>query len=175
MPEPARAAATRSSRAPASGSNQWAAALDRGPAPRHGRPLHRGRLRRGRPPRGHARTSSTRRRSGALADAGPAALAAALENDLQQAALSLRPDLKERLDALAAAGALGAAVSGSGPTCFGLFADTATAAEAAAATPRRARDRAALTYPPTSMSAREIIAAVAAVLVAAYLVWRWRG
>jgi 4-diphosphocytidyl-2-C-methyl-D-erythritol kinase len=59
----------------------------------------------------------------ALAAASPAELAAALANDMQQAALSLRPDLQTRLDALTRAGALGAAVSGSGPTCFGLFAD----------------------------------------------------
>jgi 4-diphosphocytidyl-2-C-methyl-D-erythritol kinase len=58
-------------------------------------------------------------------------LSSALENDLQRAALSLRPDLQERLDALTAAGALGSAVSGSGPTCFGLFADRAAAEEAA--------------------------------------------
>jgi 4-diphosphocytidyl-2-C-methyl-D-erythritol kinase len=69
----------------------------------------------------------------AAAAAGPEGLAAALENDLQQAALSLRPDLQERLDALTAAGALGAAVSGSGPTCFGLFGDRAGAEEAATA------------------------------------------
>jgi 4-diphosphocytidyl-2-C-methyl-D-erythritol kinase len=66
---------------------------------------------------------------------GPEALAAALENDLQQAALSLRPDLKGRLEALEEAGALGAAVSGSGPTCFGLFADRRTAEAAAARLP----------------------------------------
>jgi 4-diphosphocytidyl-2-C-methyl-D-erythritol kinase len=58
-------------------------------------------------------------------------LCAAIENDLQNAALSLRPDLRERLDALSAAGALGAAVSGSGPTCFGLFANRASAERAA--------------------------------------------
>jgi 4-diphosphocytidyl-2-C-methyl-D-erythritol kinase len=69
------------------------------------------------------------------AEAGPEGLAAALENDLQQAALSLRPDLRERLDALTAAGALAAAVSGSGPTCFGLFGDRASADEAAAGLP----------------------------------------
>ncbi|HKP20245.1 MAG TPA: 4-(cytidine 5'-diphospho)-2-C-methyl-D-erythritol kinase [Thermoleophilaceae bacterium] len=57
--------------------------------------------------------------------------ATALHNDLQPAALSLRPDLQERLDALLAAGALGAAVSGSGPTCFGLFADREAAERAA--------------------------------------------
>jgi 4-diphosphocytidyl-2-C-methyl-D-erythritol kinase len=67
----------------------------------------------------------------ALAGAHPTELAASLENDLQQAALSLRPDLQNRLDALHAAGALGTAVSGSGPTCFGLFADRAAADDAA--------------------------------------------
>ena len=69
----------------------------------------------------------------ALAAAGPARLAAGLENDLQQATLSLRPDLSARLDNLRSAGALGAVVSGSGPTCFGLFADREAAEEAAAA------------------------------------------
>ena len=67
----------------------------------------------------------------ALADATPERLAAALENDLQPAALSLRPDLEPRLEALGAAGALGVAVSGSGPTCFGLFADRRAAEECA--------------------------------------------
>jgi 4-diphosphocytidyl-2-C-methyl-D-erythritol kinase len=68
----------------------------------------------------------------ALAGVEPAArLAAAVHNDLQAAALSLRPDLEARLDALRAAGAVGAAVSGSGPTCFGLFADRRAAERAA--------------------------------------------
>jgi 4-diphosphocytidyl-2-C-methyl-D-erythritol kinase len=58
-------------------------------------------------------------------------LSRSLHNDLQPAALSLRPDLQERLDALLEAGALGAAVSGSGPTCFGLFPDRAAAERAA--------------------------------------------
>ena len=58
-------------------------------------------------------------------------LSKSLQNDLEPAALSLRPDLQERLDALIAAGAAGAAVSGSGPTCFGLFADRASAERAA--------------------------------------------
>jgi 4-diphosphocytidyl-2-C-methyl-D-erythritol kinase len=70
-----------------------------------------------------------------LAADGPARLGAALENDLEPAALSLRPDLAETLARLRAAGALGAAVSGSGPTCFGLFAERAAAAEAAAGIP----------------------------------------
>ena len=66
-----------------------------------------------------------------LARAEAGELGAALHNDLQPAALSLRPELQTRLDALTAAGALGAAVSGSGPTCFGLFADRAAADQAA--------------------------------------------
>jgi 4-diphosphocytidyl-2-C-methyl-D-erythritol kinase len=66
-----------------------------------------------------------------LTTATAESLAVAIENDLQRAALSLRPDLQERLDALGRAGALGVAVSGSGPTCFGLFADRAAAERAA--------------------------------------------
>jgi 4-diphosphocytidyl-2-C-methyl-D-erythritol kinase len=67
-----------------------------------------------------------------LAAADPAKLAAGLSNDLQPAALSLRPGLAKALERLRSEGALGAAVSGSGPTCFGLF-DDAAAAESAAA------------------------------------------
>jgi 4-diphosphocytidyl-2-C-methyl-D-erythritol kinase len=66
-----------------------------------------------------------------LATSPLAEIAASLDNDLQQAALSLRPELGERLEALTAAGAFGAAVSGSGPTCFGLFPDRSSADTAA--------------------------------------------
>src|SRR4051794_8163808 len=59
-------------------------------------------------------------------------IAARLENDLQPAALRLRPELAQTIERLRGAGALGAQVSGSGPTVFGLFAD-ADAARAAAA------------------------------------------
>jgi 4-diphosphocytidyl-2-C-methyl-D-erythritol kinase len=58
-------------------------------------------------------------------------LVAGLENDLQPAALSLRPELSAALAALTDAGALAAQVTGSGPTAFGVFADR-TAAERAA-------------------------------------------
>ena len=54
-----------------------------------------------------------------------------LENDLQPAAVALRPQITRGLDTLRAARALGALVSGSGPTCFGLFADRADAQRAA--------------------------------------------
>jgi 4-diphosphocytidyl-2-C-methyl-D-erythritol kinase len=66
-----------------------------------------------------------------LAAAPPAELAARLENDLQVAALTLRPELARPLERLREAGALGAGVSGSGPTCFGLFEDRAAAERAA--------------------------------------------
>ncbi len=46
----------------------------------------------------------------------PDAVGAALHNDLQAAALSLRPELQEVLDSGLALGARGALVSGSGPT-----------------------------------------------------------
>lgn len=55
----------------------------------------------------------------------------ALENDLQPAALTLRPELSEVLGRLTEAGALGTLVSGSGPTCFGLFGDRDAAQRAA--------------------------------------------
>ncbi len=52
----------------------------------------------------------------ALRDGDAHRLGRALENDLAPAALSLRPDLAETIAAGLAAGALGALVSGSGPT-----------------------------------------------------------
>jgi 4-diphosphocytidyl-2-C-methyl-D-erythritol kinase len=58
-----------------------------------------------------------------LLDSHPSTWTAASENDLQPAALGLRPELAAVIDGLRAAGALVAGVSGSGPTCFGLFAD----------------------------------------------------
>ncbi|WP_033819910.1 4-(cytidine 5'-diphospho)-2-C-methyl-D-erythritol kinase [Kitasatospora sp. MBT63] len=67
----------------------------------------------------------------ALADGDPVALAEALANDLQAAALSLRPSLADTLRAGTEAGALAALVSGSGPTCAFLAKD-AEAAESVA-------------------------------------------
>ncbi|MBV9805493.1 MAG: 4-(cytidine 5'-diphospho)-2-C-methyl-D-erythritol kinase [Solirubrobacterales bacterium] len=56
-------------------------------------------------------------------------------NDLEPAAVSLRPEIGDALDAVRAAGADHAMVSGSGPTVFGVFdgADAAAEADAAAA------------------------------------------
>lgn len=56
-----------------------------------------------------------------------------LVNDLEPAALSLRPRIAERLEAARAAGATTALVSGSGPTVFGLFGGMEGAAFASAA------------------------------------------
>ncbi|QKW34051.1 4-(cytidine 5'-diphospho)-2-C-methyl-D-erythritol kinase [Actinomadura sp. NAK00032] len=53
----------------------------------------------------------------ALATGDAKALGAALTNDLQPAALSLRPSLRRTVDAGRDLGAIGALVSGSGPTC----------------------------------------------------------
>ncbi|WP_432103251.1 4-(cytidine 5'-diphospho)-2-C-methyl-D-erythritol kinase [Streptomyces sp. bgisy091] len=55
------------------------------------------------------------------------ALADALSNDLQAAALSLRPSLNDTLETGTAAGALAALVSGSGPTTAFLVADAESA------------------------------------------------
>jgi 4-diphosphocytidyl-2-C-methyl-D-erythritol kinase len=51
-----------------------------------------------------------------LACGDPVAVGANLVNDLQPAALSLRPELGEAIEAALAAGAAGAIISGSGPT-----------------------------------------------------------
>jgi 4-diphosphocytidyl-2-C-methyl-D-erythritol kinase len=59
----------------------------------------------------------------------------AFENDLQPAVLAMRPELVSVIDRLRAAGALVARVSGSGPTCFGLFDDRSAAEATAAAMP----------------------------------------
>ncbi|HSI81170.1 MAG TPA: hypothetical protein VK919_11035 [Solirubrobacterales bacterium] len=63
-----------------------------------------------------------------------------LVNDLENAALSLRPEISEALAALEEVGAVRALVTGSGPTAFGLFADLARADRAAAELPPRYAD-----------------------------------
>lgn len=59
----------------------------------------------------------------ALAEEDPHAVGAALHNDLEEAAFALAPPLREGKAALLRAGALGALVSGSGPTLFGVARD----------------------------------------------------
>jgi 4-diphosphocytidyl-2-C-methyl-D-erythritol kinase len=65
----------------------------------------------------------------ALKTGNARALGRALHNDLQPAALSLRPSLGEALAAGRELGALGSIVSGSGPTCAFLAESAAHAAE----------------------------------------------
>ncbi|CAL9444446.1 4-diphosphocytidyl-2-C-methyl-D-erythritol kinase [Streptomyces sp. enrichment culture] len=67
----------------------------------------------------------------ALAEGDTGALAVAVSNDLQPAALSLFPELADTLAAGRAAGALAALVSGSGPTTAFLTSDEVAAAEVA--------------------------------------------
>ncbi|WP_326589968.1 4-(cytidine 5'-diphospho)-2-C-methyl-D-erythritol kinase [Streptomyces sp. NBC_01294] len=69
----------------------------------------------------------------ALASGDARELAGVLANDLQAAALSLRPSLADTLAAGTGAGALAALVSGSGPTTAFLVADEESAAKVAAA------------------------------------------
>ncbi|MFN2560221.1 MAG: 4-(cytidine 5'-diphospho)-2-C-methyl-D-erythritol kinase [Jatrophihabitans sp.] len=68
----------------------------------------------------------------ALAGGDVAGVAATLVNDLQAAALVLRPALADTLAAGAAAGALAGVVSGSGPTCAFLCPDESAADQVAA-------------------------------------------
>jgi 4-diphosphocytidyl-2-C-methyl-D-erythritol kinase len=76
-------------------------------------------------------------RAAASDGASPLEYAQLLVNDLEQAAVSLRPEIAEALAALEEAGAARALVSGSGPTAVGLFADIAEADAAASALPPR--------------------------------------
>jgi 4-diphosphocytidyl-2-C-methyl-D-erythritol kinase len=66
------------------------------------------------------------------AGASPLSYPELLVNDLEPAALSLRPAIGEALDALRSAGAPHVLMTGSGPTAFGLFEDMASARAAAA-------------------------------------------
>jgi 4-diphosphocytidyl-2-C-methyl-D-erythritol kinase len=69
----------------------------------------------------------------ALRTGDAAALAASCSNDLQAAAVSLRPSLTDTLKTGTAAGAIAALVSGSGPTCAFLVEDAESASAVAAA------------------------------------------
>ncbi len=85
------------------------------------RPVDPGGVCRVRPPARTRRASPCPSRRSARAHGGPAlgrpgALGAALHNDLEPAAFSLRPELRELRDAGVEFGALGGIVSGSGPT-----------------------------------------------------------
>jgi 4-diphosphocytidyl-2-C-methyl-D-erythritol kinase len=73
-----------------------------------------------------------RLRTAAGSGAGPLAYAELLANDLEPAARSLRPQIGASLDALRAAGAAQALLTGSGPTAFAIFESMAEARVAAA-------------------------------------------
>lgn len=70
-----------------------------------------------------------------LASSSAEQLAAGAENDLEAAALSLRPELARPLAQLRDAGALRALVTGSGPTVFGIFEDHGGAVNASRSLP----------------------------------------
>ena len=69
----------------------------------------------------------------ALRQRNPEVLGATLGNDLQPAALALRPELADVLKAGHQAGAVAGIVSGSGPTCVFLATDAAHAERIATA------------------------------------------
>jgi 4-diphosphocytidyl-2-C-methyl-D-erythritol kinase len=66
-------------------------------------------------------------RAAAEGGGSPLGYASLLENDLEEAVLSLRPDVGEALEALREAEAPVAFVTGSGPTAVGLFGDIVAA------------------------------------------------
>jgi 4-diphosphocytidyl-2-C-methyl-D-erythritol kinase len=67
----------------------------------------------------------------ALGQGNPAAIAKNLHNDLLSPATTVRPEIRSGLEAFLDAGALGASMSGSGPTVFGIAADQGHALELA--------------------------------------------
>jgi 4-diphosphocytidyl-2-C-methyl-D-erythritol kinase len=76
---------------------------------------------------------AARLREAAGTGAPPLAYPELLVNDLEPAALSLRPEIEVALGALRDVGADKALITGSGPTAFGLFAELDQALEAVAA------------------------------------------
>ena len=83
-------------------------------------------------PRGEAELEAIRRQLRDAVDTGgsPLEYREHLVNDLQAAAISLRPQIEEALRALEEAGAAHAMVTGSGPTAFGLYSRAEAAASA---------------------------------------------
>ena len=83
-------------------------------------------------PRGESELESIRRklRDAVPEGASPLSYPEHLVNDLQEAAVAMRPEIEEVLAGLSEAGAKVAMVTGSGPTAFGLFADRETAENA---------------------------------------------
>src|SRR5690606_31167368 len=77
------------------------------------------------------------------------ALAEGMSNDLQPAALRLRPELGDVLEFGESHGALTGIISGSGPTCAFLVQNALAAAELRSAFERRGIDAIAVTGPST--------------------------
>lgn len=69
----------------------------------------------------------------ALGSGDVAEVASLLHNDLEPAVFALRPELEDKKEAVVRAGALGACISGSGPTVFGMVTDEAHGRRIAAA------------------------------------------
>jgi 4-diphosphocytidyl-2-C-methyl-D-erythritol kinase len=80
---------------------------------------------------------AARLRAAAANGGSPLDYAELLVNDLAEAAMSLRPEIRANLAVLEDAGARVALVTGSGPTAFGLFEDIVAADRAAAEMPPR--------------------------------------
>jgi 4-diphosphocytidyl-2-C-methyl-D-erythritol kinase len=68
----------------------------------------------------------------ALSSDGPTAIAELFHNDLETAAFALRPELRSKKEAMIDAEALGAGMTGSGPTIFGVATSEQHAKEIAA-------------------------------------------
>jgi 4-diphosphocytidyl-2-C-methyl-D-erythritol kinase len=68
----------------------------------------------------------------ALGSGNPHDIASLLHNDLEAAAFALRPELEDKKKALLDAGALGASLSGSGPTLYAIASDESHARSIAA-------------------------------------------
>lgn len=68
----------------------------------------------------------------ALGSGDPAEVGSLLHNDLEAPAFAIRPELEEAKKTMAGAGALGTAMTGSGPTIYGLARDAEHAREIAA-------------------------------------------
>lgn len=83
-------------------------------------------------PRAPGGPSATAAMIAALGTGDLGAIADALQNDLQETAVRLHPEIGAALTALRAAGATGVTMSGSGASVFGLVPDAATAAHLAA-------------------------------------------
>jgi 4-diphosphocytidyl-2-C-methyl-D-erythritol kinase len=86
-------------------------------------------------PRGESELEAIRRQLRDAVDEGgsPLSYREHLVNDLQSAAISLRPEIEAALSALLESGAEHAMVTGAGPTAFGLYPSAEAAADAASA------------------------------------------